>query len=248
MPGEIDWRKGGEGALAKVLCDGARYLTDEELLGAFFGFRSSEKAREFGRAVLERVSLAELPEFTAEELQSVKGVGPVAAARLLSAVELSRRTLRQRLPEKHPGENIESLSRYLYARYGKKREECLGAVFFGRNGEILAECEFFRGDRRRVTVDASTVIRKAITLGSRRVLIFHNHPGGSLTPSVDDMRFAEHFSALASGFDIYLSDFLILSPKGSSKSLRTIGGFPIASAGAGQGVFPYYVIDDREGR
>lgn len=244
MPGEIDWRKGGESVLEKILCDGARYLTDEELVGAFFGVRSPEKASKLARAVLERASLGEIPQFTAEELQSIRGIGPVAAARLLAAVELSRRTLRHLLPERHPGENIESLSRYLYARYGKKREESLGAVFFGRNGEILAEHEFFRGDRRRVTVDSATVIRRAITLGSRRVLIFHNHPGGSLAPSIDDMRFAEHFSILATGFDIHLSDFLILSPAGSSKSLRAIGGFPIAPNGK-QGLFPYYVIDDR---
>jgi DNA repair protein RadC len=65
-----------------------------------------------------------------------------------------------------------------------------------------------------VSVDIRLVFACALKLCTCGIIICHNHPSGSLKPSVSDKQLTERFRAAGKLLDIHLLDHLLISSEG----------------------------------
>ncbi|PIT18778.1 JAB domain-containing protein [Snodgrassella alvi] len=77
------------------------------------------------------------------------------------------------------------------------------------------------GTYKAVNIEPMNVFRVAVMKNASRVIIVHNHPSGSLTPSEDDKDTTDRLIQVARILNIELTDHLIITPR-SYISFRTI--------------------------
>ncbi len=102
----------------------------------------------------------------------------------------------------------------LRERAGSEDQECFYVVSLDTRMRIRGIEEVTRGTVNSTPVHPREVFRSAILLGARKVIVAHNHPAGSLTPSEADMQVTEVLREAGQVLDIPLVDHLILSEEG----------------------------------
>ncbi len=76
-----------------------------------------------------------------------------------------------------------------------------------------AEIEFIGGWNKQL-IDCKPVLKKALLNNSISVIVAHNHPSGSLTPSNADIKTTKKLQEALGLLDIELNDHLIFSTNG----------------------------------
>ena len=145
-----------------------------------------------------------------DELRRVPGVGVSRAARLLAAVELGRRTIRQEAGERPQLSTPEAVGRYLLPMYGGHREERFGVVMLDAKNRLIRTELISVG-----TVDASLahpreVFRAATVASASAIALFHNHPSGDPRPSDDDVALTRQLVGAGDVMGIRVVDHIIL--------------------------------------
>jgi DNA repair protein RadC len=80
---------------------------------------------------------------------------------------------------------------------------------------LAVEC-LTRGNDHCTVVDPRQIYRRALRWGATRILLAHNHPGGSPDPSPADIRATQRIVAAGQGLGIGLVDHLIITRHGGS--------------------------------
>lgn len=70
--------------------------------------------------------------------------------------------------------------------FGKKRE-CMYAVYLDSSMRILQKRLMFEGDFDHIEIDAKSIFTIALKNNAEYVILAHNHPGGMLAPSSQDI-------------------------------------------------------------
>lgn len=79
-----------------------------------------------------------------------------------------------------------------------------------------------RGDAGGVDFPLRNIIRDAATLGSRAILLAHNHPSGDPSPSEADFQATQRLATVAGALECRLVDHLVFGG-GDCTSLRALG-------------------------
>jgi DNA repair protein RadC len=187
-------------------------LADVELLALQLGSGTRGRgAVEVAREMLATYgSLSEVAAREAVELAQQHGVGPVKAARLVAAFELTRR-LRARTPGRRtllstPGE--------VYAAFAPlmedlKREVFRVALLDAQNG-LLRDCVVSEGTLSASLVHPREVFKPAILESAASVVLLHNHPSGDPTPSREDVRLTRQLVECAQLLGLRVHDHVVI--------------------------------------
>ncbi len=213
---KTDWQKKGEGHRQrlrdKFLGHGLDGFTDAEILELLLTLGTPRKdCKELAREVLSRFgSLAGALDAAPAELQQVKGIGEKNGFALHFIQSVARRYLQQRLQAKEYLRSSKEVGDFLvHAMRGLKREVLmvilLDASFGILDTQILAE-----GTLSSNTVHPRELIKLALDNHAAAVVIAHNHPSGSLTPSGEDKKLTSHLFCALSFVGIQLLDHLII--------------------------------------
>jgi DNA repair protein RadC len=191
---------------------GAPGLGDNELLAAVLGSghrRSS--ALELANIVLARAGgLEGVLRFGRDGLRRVPGVGAARAAQILAAIELGRRTLIRPPRERPQFQTPRDAAAFLVPQFGAAAVEQFGIVLLDTKHRVL---------RTRIvsvgTLDASVahpreVFREAVAAGAAAVVLFHNHPSGDPTPSLDDVALTRRLVGAGDLVGVDVMDHMIL--------------------------------------
>ena len=198
----------------KLLGRGPEALADGELLAILLRNGSrGESALDLAQRILAMVggSLSRLFSCDAGYLASVQGVGKPKAAALLAAFELGRRFMQE---SEAPGEKIKhprQIYKLMLPRLkGLKHEECWLILLDGkcmiRNVEKLTI-----GGAAVTIIDIPSILGKAVRNGAKYIILVHNHPSGSPTPSISDIRETASLREACSACSIKLLDHIIIS-------------------------------------
>jgi DNA repair protein RadC len=202
----------GDRPRERLYWKGAEALADAELLALQLGSGAQGKsAVDVAREMLATYgSLAELAGRDVAELARQRGVGPVKAARLAAAFELTRR-LRARLP----GSRILlSTPSEVYAAFAPLMEDLRREVFRvalldAQNG-LLRDCVVSEGTLSASLVHPREVFKPAILESAASVVLLHNHPSGDPTPSREDVRLTRQLVECAHLLGLRLHDHLVI--------------------------------------
>lgn len=210
----------------RILSNGGAALADSELLAILLrtggaGRSALDVARELLR---ERGGLAGLVGVEPDRIRR-PGIGPAKTAAVLAAIELGRRLARSELPERDLLSRPESVARYLRLRYARQGQEILGALFLDAKTRLVGESEVFRGTLQRAAVSPRQLLKKALLCDAARMLIFHTHPSGDPSPSVEDLAFTRRLAEAGRVVGVELLDHLILGGGERWVSLKARGGW-----------------------
>jgi len=208
----------------RLIVHGANALSDSELLAILLGTgtRGESVVKMAERLLSDCGGLGGLRTASVRDVAR-KGVGPAKASRVLAAIELAIRLAFREVPRRMQLDRPESSARYLLLRYGRRDQEVMGAVYLTVRQQPLHESEIYRGTLRRASVEPRTILREALSVGAAGILLFHTHPSGDPSPSVEDLAFTERLQRAAEVVGIHLVDHLILGDVDRWTSLRRTG-------------------------
>lgn len=210
----------------RLLAHGGEALSETELLAVLLrvGAPGKSVAELAGELLAELGGLGGLATCEPHRLQR-PGIGPAKSATLLAAVELGRRLARAELPERRPMSHPSKVASYLALRYALPDQEVMGALFVDSRNRLLGDREMFRGTIDRAAVEPRAVLKEALLRGASGILLFHTHPSGDPSPSVEDLVFTRRMVRAAEVMGLRLLDHLILASGGGWVSLRERGAW-----------------------
>lgn len=82
--------------------------------------------------------------------------------------------------------------------------------FLNVKNEIIEENIMFRGSIESSATDQRLIMRRALKLGSTRIVIAHNHPSGSIKPSGEDEEVTDRIFTSGEMLGIQLLDHIVV--------------------------------------
>ena len=164
----------------------------------------------------------------AEFLREIDGLGPSQHARLLAAFELGKRYTRYRFNNIPPHQNTDppepmAVSKVanralqkISLKYRNESQEWLGFVPLHRSGELGELCLVERGTRTHVNIDPGELFARILALRPYGYFLFHNHPTGVTSPSLQDLDLTERVSQLSRQLGIKFLGHWIVTPQTES--------------------------------
>ena len=158
----------------------------------------------------------------ASELSQVQGLGPhsVAAIRLIH--EAAIRFGRAAIALQPILDNRVRLTDYLATVLAHERIEQFRVLFLDSQDMLLADEVQARGTVNHTPVYPREVVRRALELDAKALILVHNHPSGDPTPSRDDITMTRQVHLAASALEIGLRDHIIVG-NGRTTSFREAG-------------------------
>jgi DNA repair protein RadC len=90
-------------------------------------------------------------------------------------------------------------------------QEFACAIFLNNNNDVLAVYQLGMGGFTATVFEKRLLFAAALKLGATAIILCHNHPSGSLTPSQADKTFTKQVSEVADLHDIKVLDHIILT-------------------------------------
>ena len=189
---------------------GAEALSDLELMAILLG--SGTKGYDVMK-VADRILKALDNNKTkpdVKELQKVEGVGLAKAALIAAALEFARRRIRpEGLKISFPADVLP-----LIANYGDRKQEHFICVSMNGASEVITTRVVSVGLVNKTQVHPRKVFADPITDRAAAIIVAHNHPSGSLSPSKEDIEVTKQLKAAGETLGIKLFDHIIFNHKG----------------------------------
>lgn len=201
----------------KLLLKGRHNMTDAELLAILLGSGSQrETAVDLARRILHAVgnNLNELGKRNPTDLMAFHGVGQAKAVTLIAALELGRRRQLVPLTDRPKITNSHDAYRCLAPIMAELEHEECWMLCLNRANYVTQRIQISTGGRTSTIVDAKVVFGRALEARASAIVIAHNHPSTSLSPSKADIDITRKLFAAGKTLDLDLLDHLIITDKG----------------------------------
>jgi DNA repair protein RadC len=212
---------------------GADALGDNELAAIVLGHGPRRRsALDLANDVLDALGgVHGLTRVSPDELQRVRGIGPVRAAQLLAAVELGRRTLMRPNPRREPLLTPRDAAAYLTPRFSARGVEQFGLVLLDARSRVIRAALLSCGGLDSAPVLPRDVFREAAAGRASAIVLFHNHPSGDPSPSHDDILLTARMLRAGEVMGIDVVDHLILADNRyySFREAGTLGAAVVAA-------------------
>jgi DNA repair protein RadC len=196
----------------KLFERGPAALGINELLAVVLGTGTRHhSALDLANDLLGRAGgLEGLARSSAPALARLPGLREARAARLAAAIELGRRAAspaaisrpRFRLPE--------DAARFLLPRFANKPLEEFGVLSLDTRNRLMRFEVVSTGSLTGALVHPREVFREAAIVRAAAIIVFHNHPSGDPTPSLEDRDLTRRLQRAGSVLGIDLLDHIIL--------------------------------------
>lgn len=202
----------------KMSVRGVRSLEDTELLSLLLEDENLASA-----LMSEYGSLRSIAQLPISRLRMSAGLGTKRSERISIAVEIGRRiTSAEGDIEQHITSSDDAVEIMRSKIKDLQHEECW-AIFLSNSNRILDTYRVSQGGIQATVVDQRIIVKRALELLATRLILVHNHPSGSTTPSNADIALTHRVTEATALFDILLLDHIIISSTGSYYSFKQEG-------------------------
>lgn len=212
----------------RLLAQGAKSLATAELIAILLGTGQGPgklSAVGLGQYVLQslgenqRDAMSVLRDVSARELMEIPGIGEAKATTILAALELGKRVLQARPPEKTVVDDPSVAAAALSHELMWQAQERFAVLFLDIKHRILGMKVITIGTATETLAHPREIFKEVIKQGATRAIVAHNHPSGSLEPSQEDIHLTQQLIEASNILGIPLLDHLILG-NGDFVSLR----------------------------
>ncbi|MBN9298757.1 MAG: DNA repair protein RadC [Filimonas sp.] len=198
----------------KLLSKGANNLSNSELLAILIVNGTPERsAIQLAKDLLTITNndLQQLATLSASELIKlrVKGLGKAKAISIAAAFELGSRLQMPELPKTWVKKS-KDVAGYLCAQLMHKSHEVFAVLFVSQSKKIIHFEIISEGGITSTIADPRIIFKKALSHNATGVILCHNHPGGTLSPSATDISLTRKLKAASDFLDIEVLDHIIV--------------------------------------
>ena len=200
----------------KLVQKGKAVLSDAELIAILIGSGSrNESAVELSKRILSSVNnnLNHLGKLSIEQLKAFKGIGEAKAVTIAAALEIGRRRRGEEAQKITKIKSSNSVFELLQPIMGELEHEEFWIVYLNNSNKVLHRAQLSKGGITGTLVDVRLVMKQALELGAVALVLAHNHPSGTLKPSVADKQITMKLKTAAAVLDIKVLDHLIITQK-----------------------------------
>ncbi len=188
-------------------------FTDEEVIELLLALGTPRKdCKTQARAAYKKFgSLARVLEADIDELKTIKGIGPKNAFAIKFIHQVARRFLRERLREPRGVKCAKDVVDYLCHTLSFRDREVFCVLFLNSRNQILDIDELFSGTANEAPVYPREVMRQALLKNATSIILAHNHPSGSKSPSKSDIELTKRLKKAGELLNIKVLDHIIIS-------------------------------------
>ncbi|ATX78768.1 DNA repair protein RadC [Mariprofundus aestuarium] len=89
--------------------------------------------------------------------------------------------------------------------------ECFGAAFTDQQHRHFATQVLFEGTVGRAAVYPRNLMKRALELDAKGMILFHNHPGGTPQASSEDIELTRRMAEACTALDIKILDHFLVA-------------------------------------
>ena len=195
--------------MEKMLANGPSSLSNEELLAILIHTGTKKKSSiDISYEIINSVdNLSDLLNLSIKELMRFDGIKDAKACTIEAAIELTRRMIFDKKKRTQLSDHRDCIN-VLMPLISNIKEEILVSLFLDSNLNLLSYKKY-SGTSFKVGLPASEIIKEAIILGARGIILSHNHPSGNPNPSDSDIESTEAFIEQLILFNLILFDHII---------------------------------------
>lgn len=200
----------------KLVLKGKRALSDAELVAILIGSGNrKESAVELSKRILAHCknNLANLSKLSISELENFNGIGEAKAISILTGLELGSRL---RLSEAEKQVKITSskeVFELMQPLLGALNHEEFWVLFLNNSNKVQHKVLLSKGGLTGTVVDVRVLFKQALEFLATGIILCHNHPSGSLSPSRADKEITNKIIQAGLSLDIKVMDHLIVTEK-----------------------------------
>ena len=211
----------------RLIKEGAEKLTDSELLEILLGKTKQESVAKLANRLLKKYNLNKLEELGFHELKKECRNDKVAALKILSFIELSKRyrTLKKGGYSRKPIASAKDVYNILSEKIKSYKKEVLFSVQLNTRKEIVSIKIISIGILNSTLVHPREVFQEAIKESADSIILVHNHPRGNSTPSQQDIDVTKILVESGKLLSIPVLDHIIIGRDGYY-SFEERGKFP----------------------
>ncbi|MEG0012164.1 MAG: DNA repair protein RadC [Muribaculaceae bacterium] len=202
----------------KALKYGFKALSAAELLAILIGSGTpGESVVDLSQRILQSYDnkLCNLGKRTIGDLKrNFKGIGDAKAITILAALELGRQYAEEVNIPTDQVTDINTAYNLMRHEIGHLTHEEFWIIILNNAKRVIGKFRISQGGVSATVVDTKMVLKTAIDNLSSSIILYHNHPSGSTTPSqVDDM-LTHKIVAAGKLIDIEVIDHIIICESG----------------------------------
>ncbi len=199
----------------KIKLHGVEILTDAELLAVMLGSGTKDKnVVELSREILDSVGddLNQLARLTLHDLQTqFKGIGEAKAMHLLATLEFGRRRNAAKMGDNDSIRTSKDIVGLMHPVISDMPVEEFWVILLNRKNKVIGKECVARGGVSAVLVDMCILLKPAISRLASSIILCHNHPSGTASPSGEDRALTRRVAAAVELLDMKLIDHVIIT-------------------------------------
>ncbi len=202
----------------KLLLKGYAALSNAELLAILINNGTKDKsAVDVAKELLAAVNndLQKLGKLSVKEILKlkVKGIGEAKAVTIAAALEFG---IRRESADRKKSIILTSkdIAEYLRAQLQYRQREVFLVLYLNSAHKINHTEIISEGGITGTVADPRIILKRAIEHDATRMILCHNHPSGSTTPSRADKELTQKIKEAARLLDIIVMDHIIVSEDG----------------------------------
>ena len=209
----------------KLLAQGAAALADAELLALLLrtGLPGTGVLQLAEQLLAAFGGLPGLLQANAEDLRSVRGLGPAKRAEVVAVLELARRSLKRQLHDGPVFDSPQRVREYLQLTLGALDHEVFAVLYLDAQHRLIVYRELFRGTLTQTSVYPREVVKHALGSHAAAVVLAHNHPSGLAEPSRADEVLTQTLQRALQLVDVRVLDHLVVGYGGAVVSFAERG-------------------------
>lgn len=200
----------------KLLNKGKAFLSNAELVAILIGSGNKEEsAVALCKRILASVdnNLSTLGKLSVKQLMAFKGIGEAKAITIVAALELGRRRRSEMALEKKQIVSSASVFELMQPIIGELQHEEFWVIYLNNSNKIILQLQLSKGGITGTLVDVRLVLKNALEVGATALILVHNHPSGTTSPSETDKQITNKLKIAAQSLDIKVLDHLIVTEK-----------------------------------
>ena len=196
----------------KLLQHGAARLSDAELIAIFLRVGVKGKsAVDLGRDLIRHFgSLTRLFRASEAELSAIHGMGQAKFVQLQAVLEMAKRALAEDMHDLDAASSPQAVQQYLQLWLAGRQQELFVGLFLNAQNQVLAAEVLAEGTLNQAAVYPREVLKRALHHHAAAMIVAHNHPSGTLTPSQADIAFTTRLKEALAFVDVRLLDHVII--------------------------------------
>ena len=195
----------------KIIKDGPSELSDDELLAIMLSSGTkNEDVFSMSKRLIQDYGFASLMRLDYNELSKIPGIKMAKGAKLLAIFEIARRVISEENNKKCLND-AKGLFEYVYPSYYGIKKEVLMIIGVNSRLKILNLKKYTSDSYNEINIPIKEIIKDILQMDPYGVFIIHNHPGGNINQSTEDIKYTIELGKTLDTLNILLLDHLIIS-------------------------------------